>query len=81
MPAINEATVTRSERQFNRGWAEANPELFTKRVFEFVNDYPVDEWRHHIDLHRGAGQVVFIANRRDEPFVLERDYLTEIGMK
>jgi len=54
--------------------------LFTKYVFDFFTAYPATEWRHHIDLHRGKGQVVFIANRREEPFVAERDYLIEIGM-
>jgi len=81
MPAPDQAEVSRSERQLNRGWAEANPELFTRYVFDFFTAYPATEWRHHIDLHRGKGQVVFIANRREEPFVAERDYLIEIGMK
>lgn len=70
--------VSRVEREFNQGWAEAHPELFVERFFNFREENPNEQWRHSIDFSR-PGYLVLIANKRAVPFDLDRDWLSETG--
>ncbi len=72
--------VSRSETEMNRGWATANPELFSARVWRFQEEFPIDDWKHTMDMSRN-GTIKLIAIRREVPYDVERDYLNEIGMK
>ena len=72
--------VTRTECELSLGWAQANPELFVKRVIQFKAEHPIEDWQHYIDLG-GAHRMVLIANRRTKPYdPSSGDYLTEIGL-
>ncbi len=72
--------VSRSDQHFYFSWATQNPALFAESMQSFQAAYPIQEWRHHVDLSL-KGQITMIAIRRTEPWNLERDYLIEIGMK
>jgi len=69
-------SVTRTETEMNKGWAEANPELFVRSVFDFQANTPVTHWRHFVDLGR-PGYVTLIAVRRDKPFADRSAYLAD----
>lgn len=81
-------SVSRSEKEMNFGWAQANPELFVRSVMAFQAEFPITDWRHHVDLSRNHFMKL-IAVRRDTPFdsttdyVMAEDsklYLKEIGL-
>lgn len=81
-------SVSRAEKEMNFGWAQANPALFVQSVMGFQNEYPITDWRHHVDLSRNHFMKL-IAVRRDKPFDSTTDYimaedsklyLHEIGM-
>lgn len=68
------ASVTRSEKEMNFGWARANPALFVQSVMTFQAEFPVTDWQHHVDLSRNHF-VTLIAVRRDKPFDSVTDYI------
>jgi hypothetical protein len=72
--------VTRTETEFNFNWAKENPELFVQNFQKFANEYPIDSWKHYLDLSR-TGYVTIIANRREKSYDFDNDFLVEIGMK
>jgi len=51
-----DAAVSETTTQFNWGWAEANPALFTQRLREFYATYPQSEW----DLSVSTGLAGFL---------------------
>ena len=44
--------TSRVSVELNKVWAKENPELFTKKMFEFGENYPSGEWNHKIDFTR-----------------------------
>lgn len=70
---------SRTEIEMWPAWIEENPVLFARKIMEFKNDHPSEEWKHHISLHTST--VKLIAIRRTEPYDPKRDYLKEIGMR
>ena len=67
-------SVTRSEKEMNFGWAQANPELFVRSVMAFQTEFPITDWQHHVDLSR-AHFMKLIAVRRAKPFDSTTDYV------
>lgn len=57
--------VTRTETEFNLGWATANPELFAESVVAFQKKAPATGWTHHVDLDR-SGFMTLIAVRKPD---------------
>ena len=70
------ASVTRTEREFNEGWAKANQALFVNYVFSFQAEAPIEEWQHFVDLSR-PGFMKLIAVRRAKPFKDRAEYLAD----
>lgn len=70
--------ISQVVREMNKVWSENNPALFIEKVWSFQEEYPIEEWRHCVDLSR-KGFIKLIAWKRSEPWDLERDYLKEIG--
>lgn len=68
------ASVSRTEREFNEGWAKANQALFANYVFAFQAETPITEWQHFVDLSR-PGFMKLIAVRREKPFASIQEYL------
>lgn len=67
-------SVSRSEKEMNFGWAQANPELFIRSVMAFQAEFPITDWRHHVDLSR-AYSMKLIAVRREATFGSTMDYV------
>lgn len=76
---FSEGFKSRCEIEMWPAWIEENPGLFARHVMDFKNEYPSEEWKHHISFH--SKTVKLIAIRRTEKYVPEQDYLKEIGMR
>ena len=57
--------VSEVQTEMNMNWAEANPELFTKKVREFMKTYDEEGW--NISLKRRKDYAfILVANRKEK---------------
>lgn len=55
--------LIRVETEMNMNWAEANPELFTKKVREFMREFHEDNWKISLN-RRGDHAFILVADKK-----------------
>lgn len=55
---------TRDEIEFSEGWARAHPDVFTRRLFDFMAKHRSDDWLIRCDARR-IGFLTITAQLKD----------------